>query len=98
MFIKQRLVVWASCGDPFYFDEKYKDSIKTPIPVVKLDFPKSVKFKINPNADSMTIRNLFPFPYFSVEGQTATGVEGSYVEDLFVVKKEGILRQLGYFR
>ena len=29
---------WASVGDPFYLDQKYEDSIKTPIQVVKLDF------------------------------------------------------------
>ena len=88
---------WASCGDPFYFDEKYKDSVKTPIPVVKLEFSKPVTFKINPSRDSATIKEAFPEPYFKVEGQTATGLMGSYVEDLFIMKKEGILRQLGYF-
>ena len=89
---------WASCGDPFYFDEKFKDSVKTPIPVVKLDFSKPVTFKINPTRDSATIREVFPEPYFKIEGLKATGLMGSYVDDLFIVKKEGILRQLGYFK
>lgn len=89
---------WASCGDPFYFDEKFKDSVKTPIPVVKLDFHKPVKFKINPTRDSARIREVFPEPYFKIEGLTATGLMGSYVDDLFIVKKEGILKQLGYFK
>jgi hypothetical protein len=88
---------WASCGDPFNFDEKFKDSIKTPIQVVKLDFPRPVTFIINRSKDSLTISNVFPVPYFKVEGQVATGLMGCYVEDLFVVKKEGILKQLGYF-
>jgi hypothetical protein len=89
---------WASCGNPFYFDERFKDSVKTPIPVVRLEFPKPVTFKINPSFDSMTIEEVFPKPYFKVEGLTATGLMGSYVEDLFLLKKEGILKQLGYFK
>jgi hypothetical protein len=89
---------WASCGDPFYFDEKYKDSIKTQIKVVKLDFLKPMTFKINSSRDSATIKEVFPEPYFKIDGQIATGLMGSYVEDLFIVKKEGILKQLGYFR
>ena len=89
---------WASCGDPYYFDEKYKDKITTPIPVVKLNFPKPVTFKIKPTMDSAMINEVFPEPYFKVEGQVATGLMGSYVEYLFIVKKEGILKQLGYFR
>ena len=89
---------WASCGDPFYFDERFKDSVRIPIPVVNLNFPKPVIFKINPSLDSTTIKDVFPKPYFKVEGLTAIGLMGSYVEDLFFLKKEGILKQLGYFK
>jgi len=89
---------WASCGDPFYFDETFKDSIKTPVQVVNLSFQRPVTFKINPVRDSATIKDAFPEPYFKIEGQVAIGIMGCYVEDLFIVKKEGILKQLGYFR
>lgn len=89
---------WASCGDPFYSDERFKDSIKSSIPVAKLDFKKPVTFKINSSQDSVNVRQVFPEPYFKVEGQTATGLMGSYVDDLFILKKEGILKQLGYFK
>jgi hypothetical protein len=89
---------WASFGDPFYADGQFRDSVKTLIPVTALDFQKPVTFKINPSLDSMAIKQLFPEPYYKVEGQHATGLMGCYVEDLFIIKKEGILRHLGYFR
>ncbi|MBK6825868.1 MAG: hypothetical protein IPG86_02855 [Chitinophagaceae bacterium] len=88
---------WASCGNPFRF-EANKDSIKTSINVVKLDFAQPVTYKIDPSKDITTINYHFPEPYFKVEGHVATGLMGCYVEDLFIVKKEGILKELGYFR
>ena len=89
---------WAACGDPFYFDKQLKDSVKTYIPIVKLNFSDPVTFKINPSTDSASIKDVFPEPYFKIEGRVATGLMGCYVEDLFTMKKEGILKQLGYFR
>lgn len=89
---------WASCGDPFYSDEQFKDSLKTTIPVGKLNYKKPVTFKVNPSLDSAKVKEVFPEPYFKVEGQTATGLMGSYVDDLFIIKKEGVLKKLGYFK
>jgi hypothetical protein len=89
---------WASFGDPFYFDEKFRDSVKTKINIAKIDCPQPVTFKINSSWDSLKIKEVFPAPYFKVHRMIATGHMGCYVEDLFIVKKEGILKQLGYFK
>jgi len=88
---------WASCGDPFYFDEKYKKDIVSVINPVKLEFDKPVTFKINFKVDSLRIKKVFPEPYFRIVNNRAIGVMGAYVEDLFLIKKEGILKGLGYF-
>lgn len=89
---------WASLGDPFYNAEQYRDSVKTPIHATALDFKNPVVFKISSNSDSARVKEAFPAPYFKIEGQIVTGLMGCYVEDLFIVQKEGILKKLGYFK
>lgn len=89
---------WVSCGDPFYLDKKFKDSIKSVIQIVKPVFSRPVTFKINPSMDSASVKDVFREPYFKVDGKVATGVMGCYVEDLFTLKKEGILKELGFFK
>lgn len=88
---------WASCGDPYYFDEKYKKDLTYEIKPVNLEFYRPVTFKIHPKSDSLKVNEVFPEPYFRIINNRAIGIMGTYVEDLFLIKKEGILKELGYF-
>lgn len=84
---------WASPGDPYKLDEYHRKDLKAQ----PMQFPDSVWFnisKLHPDA----IKRQYPFPYFKIEGNKAIPVMGTYVEDLFTVKKEGVLKARKVFR
>ncbi|TFF35023.1 hypothetical protein [Mucilaginibacter psychrotolerans] len=83
---------WASPGDPYAFDQKGDTEVKA----VPLDFKEPVTFdvsKISPE----NIKRYYPAPYYKIEGGKAIALMGNYVEELFIVKKEGVLEARGIF-
>jgi hypothetical protein len=47
--------------------------------------------------DSGIAQQQFPAPYYRLEGNRAIPVLGNYVEDLFQLKKDGVLKARGLF-
>jgi hypothetical protein len=80
---------WASPGDPYRFDNMVEQkNIKAQV----VQFADSLSF------DTRTYRmgqrqGVFPEEYFSVEGNKATPLKGTYVKELLTVKKEGTLKR-----
>ncbi len=83
---------WASCGDPYKFDDVHRKDIKA----VKLQFVEPLIFNLNGYKDKY-IRAIFTKPYFRIEGNKAECLMGSFVDKLFSVKKEGVLKARGLF-
>jgi hypothetical protein len=86
---------WAGDGDPYKFDgqiEKSRRLVK-PIPIT---FEKVVAFDLK-DLDRSLIHKFYPAPYYKVQNQKAYALMGNYVEDLFLVKKEGVLKARGLF-
>jgi hypothetical protein len=70
----------------------------TTIKPEKIIFAEDVSFPIvkvqNVDYDN---RFLYPEPYYKIEKNKATAIYGNYIEDLFRLKKEGILTIRGLF-
>lgn len=84
---------WASCGDPYRFDNYHRKNIKT----VNLEFDKPLIFNLN-DYNKEFGRVFFKQPYFRVVGNQAECVQGLYVDGLFTVKKEGVLKARKIFK
>jgi hypothetical protein len=83
---------WASPGDPYKFDDYHRKDIK----------PQNIKFKEKifydlKQLDQDRIKEAFPTEYFNIIDNKAYPLMGTYIEDLFIVKKEGILKARGVF-
>ncbi|MBO9633257.1 MAG: hypothetical protein J7578_09075 [Chitinophagaceae bacterium] len=64
---------------------------------VLLDFPREVFYTISPYATPDRIKEIYPEPYYRISGNKAYPVYGNYVEDLFLLKKNGFLKARGLF-
>ncbi len=83
---------WASCGDPYKFDGYHRKSLKA----VKLEFTERVSFDVS-SLNVEQIKKWYPEPYFTIKDSRAYCLMGAYVDELFQVKKEGILKARGIF-
>jgi hypothetical protein len=83
---------WASPGDPYKFDNYHRKDIKAQA----LTFPKTVFYDLN-NYENDKIQEIFPKEHFIIVGQKAFPKTGTYIDDLFKVKKEGVLKARGIF-
>jgi hypothetical protein len=83
---------WASCGDPYKFDDYHRKALKA----VKLDFAKPVSFDVS-SLNAERIKKWYPEPYFIINNGRAFCLMGAYVDELFQVKKEGVLKARGIF-
>lgn len=78
---------WASPGDPYKYDNYHRKNLTAK----KMQFPDSVRFDIS-KLTQATIQELYPSPFYKIQGQYAIPVMGSYVEDLIAVKRNGVLK------
>jgi len=83
---------WASCGDPYRFDEYHRKDIK----LTKLEFDEPLFFDLT-EFNAKYIKEVFKEPYFKVNRNKAQCKMGAYIDELFVVKKEGVLKARGLF-
>jgi hypothetical protein len=83
---------WASCGDPYRFDDYNRKPIKS----IPLKFDAPVFFDTG-NLKPIQIQEIYPQPFFVIEENRAKCLMGAYVDDLFVVKKKGVLKARGIF-
>jgi hypothetical protein len=85
---------WASgyrVGD--YEHAFNKNTTIKPEPV---EFEKKVSYNLKRRTKD-DIENLFPSPYYKIKRNKAIIVYGNYVEELFELKKNGILKARGIF-
>lgn len=85
---------WASCGDPYRFDDYHRKKIDPAV----LEFNEPVTFDLD-KLDPERVKELvYPEPFFKIEGNKAVCKMGAFVEDLFYVKKNGVLKARGLFK
>lgn len=84
---------WASC---YSTDYNREDIQSTDLKPEIIDFAEEVSFDIEGLSDE-AVAEYYPSPYFKIEGNKAIAVWGNYVEDLFELKKKGVLNARGYF-
>lgn len=87
---------WASCGDPYRFDNYHRKKIKA----VKLEFDEPLIFSPSDYKKDYRpdfAKEFFKSPYFKVTENKAVCLMGAYAEDLFIVKKDGVVKAHGLF-
>lgn len=84
---------WASCGDPYLRAGEYHRKSFTPKP---LDFATAVVFDRSDLSDEQ-FQKIFTPPYFDVQGKKATCKMGAYVDELFAIERDGVLKARGLF-
>ena len=85
---------WASPYPVVDYNHSFKDSITV--------MPKKIPFvgKVYYSAKKMSaddIKEWFPQPYYRMEKKRAIAVYGNYVEDLFKLKQQTVLKARGIF-
>lgn len=81
---------WAGA----YAREDYGHSYnkRTKIKPVKIDFAETVRYPLNVTAEEgVQYKFSYPKPYFRIEGDSAVAIYGNYIEELFVLKRDGYL-------
>lgn len=84
---------WASCGDPYKFDDIHRKNIKA----INIEFKEPLFFDLTKFNDRY-VKEVFIEPYFKLDNKKAECLMGTYVNDLFEVKKEGVLKARGLFK
>ena len=64
---------WASCGDPYKFDDYHRKSLKA----LRLNFTEPVSFDVG-SLDVKQIKKLYPEPYFIIKNSRAFCLMGTY--------------------
>lgn len=88
---------WA--GSYAFDDYEHEYNKKTKIKPTKIEFAQPVYYhltKITEQGD--TIRRSLPKPYFKTVGDSAVAVYGNYVNDLFILKRDGVLTAREIFK
>ena len=80
---------WAGCGSPY----RYSSEARTVAPH-PLDFGKDAYFDLA-GLDREDIAALYPRPFFRAIGSKALCRQGNTVEELFEVKRQGVLKARG---
>jgi hypothetical protein len=78
---------WAGCGDPYQFEEVHRKPVKT----FALAFIEPVIYDLS-NFNAKQRKEFYPAPFFRIEGKKAVCLKGAYIDELFLVKKNGVLK------
>ncbi len=76
-------------------DYNYKDENVTIKPEI-IPFAEPVEFDIN-KVSKEWVSKVYPSPYYKIHGDKAIAVYGNYVEDIFELKKQTVLKDRKYF-
>jgi len=81
---------WAGSYAEYDYGHSYNKN--TTVKPEKIEFAEEVSYptKIK-DSDGKEIELSYPEPYFKIAGDKAIAVYGNYIEDLFKLKKEGVL-------
>lgn len=85
---------WAGCGDPYKYDEAhYREGAQTAHPI---EFKPEVTFELT-GLTASEIETRYPKKYFARRGPVVACIAGAYAEELFEVKRLGVLSSRGIF-
>ena len=76
---------------------RYDDYHRKKIEPSVLEFIDPVSFTIEKSKQNQ-VKEIYPEPFFKIEGNKAVCLMGAFVEDLFNVKKTGVLKARGLFK
>lgn len=85
---------WASPYSASDYNHPYKDSIT--VRPEKIDFTGRVSFPLA-KLTKEQIELWYPAPYYEIKGNKAIAVYGNYIDDLFKLKQQTILKARGYY-
>jgi hypothetical protein len=85
---------WAGPYDAYDYGHEYNKG--TAIKPEVIDFLVPVVFDIA--RDAKNPEKSFPKPYYRIEGRKAIAVYGNYVQELFLLKQNGVLKARGDFQ
>ncbi|GAB2781872.1 hypothetical protein GCM10027275_27030 [Rhabdobacter roseus] len=77
-------------------DYEHPDNENTSIKPVRVKFKEEVSVDIS-EFKKEAIDRWFPSPYYKITGNKAIVVMGNYINELFQLKKDGILKARGYY-
>lgn len=84
---------WAAPYSTIDYGHTY--NMETEIKPEKIEFARPVIFDLS-KMDSARINMWFPEPYYRREANKAIVIYGNYVNQLFQLKKDGVLKARGY--
>lgn len=84
---------WASPGELSKFDSQYTGDIKSH----HIQFVDTVSYDIRQPFNGCLKKKIFQEPYYRLEGDKAIAVMGVYVDEIFGIRKAGILKKNGFF-
>jgi hypothetical protein len=86
---------WAGRYNPYEYSDTSNPDVIKPIPIA---FPPEAVFPLSVKTwEEGEVEYWFPQPFYKVERDTAYPLYGNYVEDLFELKKRGVLGARGLF-
>jgi len=85
---------WASPYSSGDYNHRFKDSITVKPEIIP--FVDKVFYSIK-KMPADEIKKWFPQPFYRIEKKRAIAIYGNYVEDLFVLKQQTILKARGIF-
>jgi hypothetical protein len=88
---------WAGCYS--LYDYEHPNNKHTKIKPLKIDFAESVTYPIKTiDPDGNILTHSYQKTYFKTIGDTAFAVYGNYVEELFVLTRDGVLTSRELFK
>ncbi len=80
---------WAGPYESDDYSHRYnKNTSVRPVPIL---FRDSIFFDIK-EMDTVSIKRLYPEPYFKIENGKAYPIMGNYIQELFQLKRDGTLK------
>jgi hypothetical protein len=85
---------WA--GPWTYYDYSHPNNAKTSIKPEEIDFINPVTIDVS-EYEPLQIDRRFPASYYRRNETHVIATHGNYIRELFLLKKEGVLKACGYF-
>ncbi len=92
---KTKSGVWAGAYAAYDYTHSY--NANTTIKPVKIEFSSPVEFDIS-GYEKEEVQKWFPEPYYNISGNRATAIYGNYLNELFLLKQQGVLKARGDFQ
>ena len=88
---------WA--GTYAWSDYEHEYNEHTKIKPVQIDFAQTLYYPAKVvDEEGRTLKRTFPKPYFRTVGDSAIAIYGNYIEDLFMLKRDGYLTARKIFK